>query len=137
MKRILIVVLAVAVLAGAGVWVWSHRGKPGHEIVFIWDHSANSWPDCSATVHRKCLTGFTLTDVTDGAVISTTIPTNTRTWIYRPGWEIEPGFRHVFTLQANGYGVDGAAILSQPATVIVANPKWKFGHANDGAGVVR
>lgn len=137
MKWVLIVVLALAVLAGAGVWVWGHRGKPGHEIVFAWNHAANDWPDCSATIHTKCLTGFTLTDVTDGEVISSNIPTSARSWTYRPGWEIEPGFHHVFTLAVNANGPDGKPIQSQPAQVIVENPKWKFGHANQGVGVVR
>ena len=137
MKWVLIVVLALAVLAGAGVWVWGHRGKPGHAIVFAWDPPVKSWPDCSATLQKKCFTGFTLTDMTDGAVISSTIPTTARTYTYRPGWEIEPGFRHVFALAVNAHGLDGKPTLSQPVTVIVENPKWKFAQAHQSLAVVR
>jgi len=135
MKWVLIAVLALAVLAGAGVWVWEHRGMPGHEVVFQWNHARHAWPDCSATVKRECMTSFTLTDATDGDVISSNIPLDARTYTYRPGWEFPPGFRHVFTLQVNGFGSDGAPIRSQPATVMVENPKWRFGHGSAAAAV--
>ncbi|HEX3985322.1 MAG TPA: hypothetical protein VHX13_01835 [Acidobacteriaceae bacterium] len=137
MKRVLIVVLVVAVLAGAGAWVWSQRGKPGHEVVFTWDHARGGWEDCSATVHRDCLSGFTLTDVTDSEVITSAIPADARSYTWRPGWEIELGFRHIFTLTANASGSDGLPIRSEPATVVVENPAWKFGHAKNGAAVVK
>ncbi len=114
MKWVLIVVLVLAVAAGAGVWVWGHRGKPGQEIVFTWNHAQDaSMPDCSATLRRDCMTGFTLTDVTDDEVISDKIPTRARTYTYRPDGRFALGFRHVFTLTADGYGTDGAPVRSQ------------------------
>lgn len=138
MKWVLIVVLALAVLAGAGVWVWGHRGKPGQEIVFTWNHAPDApTAECSATVRRECMTGFTLTDVTDDEVISDKIPIRARTYTYRPGWEIPLGFRHVFTLTADGFGTDGLPVRSQAATVIVENPTWKFGHSKSNGAVVR
>lgn len=128
MKWVMSVVLVLAVAAGAGVWVWGHRGKPGTAIVFRWNHLQDaSTPDCSATMHRNCMTGFTLTDVTDDEVISDKIPTGARTYTWRPGWPIDAGFRHVFTLTADGYGSDGSPVQSAAATVIVENPKWRFG----------
>jgi hypothetical protein len=120
MKWVLIIVLVLAVAAGASVWAWGHRGKPGHEIVFAWNHARDaSMPDCTETLRRECMTGFTLTDETDEEVISDKLATNARTYTYRPGWEIPLGYRHVFTLTANGYGTDGAPVRSQAATVIV------------------
>lgn len=136
MKWVLIVVLVLALASGVGVWAWGHRGTPGHEIVFTWNHRDDpSMPDCSATLRRHCVTGFTLTDMTDEEVISDKIPTTARSYTYRPEWEIEPGFRHVFTLTEDGYGTDGAPIRSAEATVIVVNPKWRFGQSHSGAVV--
>lgn len=138
MKWVLMTVLALAALAGAGVWVWGHRGKPGHEIMFAWGpRLSGSWPDCSSTVRQECLTGFTLIDETDQYVISDKIPTSAQTYIYHPDVAIPPGYRHVFTLRVDAHGSDGAPIQSQPATVVVANPAWRFGHPETGMAVVR
>lgn len=135
MKWVLIAAIVV-VLAGAGIWVWGHRGKPGHEIDFAWNHEQNpSVPDCSAAVHKSCMSGFTLTDETDGEVITSAIPMDARTYTYRPEWEIPVGFQHVYSLRTNGFDSNGAPIQSQPAKVTVENPKWKFGQANGAAAV--
>ena len=138
MKWVVIVALVAALAGGAGVWVWGQRGKPGQEIVFRWDHARDAaMPVCSATAHRDCMTGFTLTDKTDDEVISDRIPPDARSYTYRPGWEIPVGYRHLFALTADGYGADGLPVRSEATTVSVENPAWKFKGGESGPAVVK
>ena len=131
MKRVLI---AALVLVAAGVLVWQLHAQPGTAIVFTWTNAGNAGtPNCSPTVTKDCIAGFTLTDVTAGKVISSTIGPAARSFTYRPGGPIPTGYRHIFTLTTNAIGKDGIPIHSAPAPVMVSHPFWKVRQHRAGA----
>jgi hypothetical protein len=122
MKRVLIVIIGVVV---ALVLLGAYLARPGKRILFTWNNSLNSLvPDCNATVTKRCISGFTLTDVTAGTAINSAIAPNAATFTYTPSGGIPIGYDHTFTLVTNGIDSSGVAVTSPPVSVTVTHRIW-------------
>lgn len=85
------------------------------QIDFNWSYTPNL-PACSTTL-KSCFSGFAISDLLSGHVIGT-FSTSLRSWTYIPAGGVQYG-KHIFSLVAEGYDVNGAHVQSAPAQVIV------------------
>lgn len=120
-------VIAVVIAVACLVLFVVYPARPGKRILFRWSNSTNKLPNCSLMVRTRCISGFTLTDVTSGnTVVSSTIGPTTTAYIYEPPDGIWLGYNHTFTLATNAISPSGDIITSRPATVTVKRGFWPW-----------
>jgi len=122
LKRALIAIPVIVVI----VWLlYAYFARPGKKILFTWNNSQNlSTPNCSTVVRKRCISGFTLTDVTAAKVISSRIGPDAAAFMYIPPGGIPIGYKHTFTLATNAIDEKGVPVSSMPAPVTVTHQLW-------------
>jgi hypothetical protein len=83
---------------------------------------ATSWPACSTTVTTDCLSGFTLSDITNATkpvVISSTIAPTALTYTQTPAGAAGS---HTYSLVVNGKDQSGNPAASTPVTSTATIP---------------
>jgi hypothetical protein len=93
-------------------------GSQYTQIDFNWDYTPNV-PACGTSL-TNCVSGFTLTDTTMGAVVAapSVLGPSSLSYAYMPSGGVPYGTL-VFSLVANGFDGLGNPLSSSPATVSV------------------
>jgi hypothetical protein len=125
MKRALFVIVPVVILGGALALLWTAYHRHATKIVFHWNYTNSAgFVDCSASVKKKCMTGFTLTDLTAAQVVTRNIGPDDRSYTYILPSPARPGYEHRFSLVANGLDSTGMPVDSLPNLVTIRYSFW-------------
>jgi hypothetical protein len=107
------------------------------QIVFTWAYTANV-PACPASgTPVNCQSGFTLTDTTTNTTIAApaVLGPTALTHTYTPSGGLFYG-THTFSLVANGYDGNGAALVSSAITASVTNSVTSLNGPTNLVGVI-
>lgn len=122
----MIVVGAPVVIIGAYAAATATQQYP----VFTWQANpgwSSTWPACSSTVTKMCLTGYTIMDTTKATapfVVSNTIPATALSYTM---WTMPGSGKRSYSLVVTGKDQDGNAASSIPVTLTTTIPSAKPG----------
>lgn len=94
-------------------------------IIFSWTGTGNPGiPACSATVTTSCISGFTISDVTNAGapvVLNSAIPATALTWTYTVP-PLTAAATHTYGLATNAKDSGGSVESSAQVTAMIAVP---------------
>lgn len=90
-------------------------------ISFTWQNGNPTVTNCSTTITKACISGYTLTDTTTNTVVNSEIVPTATTFLYTPTSGISFGYVHTFSLVTNGFDQNGVAISSTPVITTITN----------------
>lgn len=124
MRRALIVIAAIVVLCVLVLLGFAYH-RHASKIAFRWNYiNSPQFPNCTASLRKSCISGFTLTDATDSQVITSAIGPGDRSFTYSPADGIQVGYEHRFSLVANAVDSSGMPLDSLPIWVTIRYSLW-------------